>query len=278
MDIRMPRSTVLLASFVLAFTVLTGGAAWADPGTGARPAEASVPTYMALGDSLSVGVGASTPARTGYVPLFHDYLRANFDCTAGPEARCPQLDLHNLGFGGATTTTLRQRQMPVALAELQARNQDDNTRNDVEVITIDIGGNDVFPLVNTCGGGFTAQCATAIQTTFTTVSQNLALTLGELRVAAGPDTEIIVMTYYNSLVGCQLSALSPLGNVVLEGQAGVLPFGLNDIIRSLAASVNASVAETFGLIGPSDLVGGTDCLHTNDSGYAKLAGAFAATI
>lgn len=270
------KSPTRLITFAVVLFLIAPSAAWADPGTGARPSEASVPTYMALGDSLAVGVGASDPSRTGYVPLFHDYLRENLDCTPGAGAHCAQLDLNNLGFGGATTTTLVQRQLPTALAELQARNQDDNARNDVEVITIDIGGNDVFPLVNVCGGGFTTQCATAIQSTFTTVAQNMALTLGQLRAAAGSDTDIIVMTYYNSLVGCQLSALAPLGNVVLEGQPGVLPAGLNDIIRSLAASVGASVAETFGQLGPSDLVGGADCLHPNDAGYSKLATAFGA--
>jgi hypothetical protein len=126
-----------------------------------------------------------------------------------------------------------------------------------------------------CAGGVTPQCAAAIQSTFTTITQNLTLTLTELREAAGPDTEIVVMTYYNSLVGCPLSAFVPLGDMVLEGGSG-LPGGLNDIIRAIAASVDASVAETYGLLGPSDLVG--DCLHADDSGYQIIANAFAAAL
>ena len=35
---------------------------------------------------------------------------------------------------------------------------------------------------------------------------------------------------------------------------------------------DAGVAETFGLIGPSDLQ--PDCLHTNDAGYEIIADAF----
>jgi len=238
------------------------------------PPHASVPLYLALGDSLATGVGASDPDRKAYVPRFHRYLRHNLSCSRGASSVCPSLRLDNIGVSGATTTTLVQNQLPLALDVLEARNQDRNPRNDVEVISIDIGGNDVFPLINVCAGGVTPQCAQEIQTRFATVAQNLTLTLGQLRAAAGSDTEIVVMTYYNSLVGCQLAQFAPLGNLVLEGGPG-LPAGLNDLIRSIAMGVDASVAETFGLLGPGDLVGGADCLHANDSGYKIIADAFA---
>ncbi len=241
------------------------------------PSRASVPLYLALGDSLATGVGASNPDKKAYVPRFHQHLRRNLSCSRGASKVCPSLRLDNIGVSGATTTTLVQNQLPQALDALEARNQDRNPRNDVEVISIDIGGNDVFPLINVCAGGVTPQCAQEIQTRFATVAQNLTLTLTQLRAAAGPDTEIVVMTYYNSLVGCQLSQFAPLGNLVLEGGPG-LPAGLNDLIRSIAAGVDASVAETFGLLGPSDLVGGADCLHANDSGYRIIADSFAEAV
>ena len=41
-------------------------------------------------------------------------------------------------------------QLPQAIAELQARNHDRRPKNDVKVITIDIGGNDVFAVVPSC--------------------------------------------------------------------------------------------------------------------------------
>ncbi|MGH2750606.1 MAG: SGNH/GDSL hydrolase family protein [Actinomycetota bacterium] len=250
----------------------TGALAKTD---GSPPQHASVPAYLALGDSLATGVGASNPDETGYVPLFHNYLRHNLECGArGSSEVCPSLRLENIAVSGATTTTLVQNQLPLALDELEARNQDDNPRNDVEVITIDIAGNDAFALLGVCSGGVTPQCAGAIQTTFATIAQNLTLTLSQLRAAAGEDTEIVVMTYYNPLVGCRLSAFVPLGDLVLEGGPG-LPVGMNDIIRSVAAGVDASVAETFGLLGPDDLVGGADCLHADDSGYQIIADAFA---
>ena len=35
--------------------------------------------YLALGDSLAEGVGASDPETTAYVPLFHQFLLAEKD-------------------------------------------------------------------------------------------------------------------------------------------------------------------------------------------------------
>jgi hypothetical protein len=64
----------------------------------------------------------------------------------------------------------RPERLPQPVATLQERNQDGNRRN--EVISIDIGGNDVFPLVNICAGGVTPECAQAIPSRFATVAQN----------------------------------------------------------------------------------------------------------
>jgi lysophospholipase L1-like esterase len=265
----MKRTTLAL---IVVVSMLVPALAQAKPKSW-PPRHASAPLYLALGDSLATGVGASRPTKTGYVPRFHRYLRWNLSCSRFFRV-CPWLRLDNLGVSGATTTTLVQNQLPAALDELAARNQDRNPRNDVEVISIDIGGNDVFPLLNVCSGGVTPECAQAIQARFATIVENLTITLTQLRAAAGTDTEIVIMTYYNSLIGCQLSGLAPLGDLVLEGGPG-LPLGLNDLIRSIAVGADASVAETFGLLGPRDLVGGADCLHADDSGYRIIANAFA---
>lgn len=227
--------------------------------------------YLALGDSLGVGVGASDPATTGYVPLFRNFLESE----RGLDTK---VSLNNLSIGGATSGSLISDQLPTALAEL-ARNSDRNRNNDVEVITIDIGGNDVFALVGSpanpgpCFGGLTPTCAAAVTSTFATFFGNFDSILDELRTAAGPDTTIIVMTYYNPLPGCFLADFAPLGDIVLEG-GGPLTAGLNDLIRLIAASHGAEVADTFGKLPPDDLVGGFDCLHPVDSGYAEITEAF----
>ena len=71
--------------------------------------------------------------------------------------------------------------------------------------------------------------------------------------------------------------MAPLADVVLEGGPGVA-VGLNDLIRSIAAAHGVLVAETYGQLGPGELVGGDDCLHTNDAGYQRITEAFAAAL
>ena len=222
--------------------------------------------YMALGNSLGVGSGASDPATKGYVPLFRDFLESK-------DGLKKKLVLNNLSVGGATSATLISAQLPSAVAELEARNQDKRSNNDVKVITVDIGGNDVFRLVPVCAV-LTPECITAVTNTLGTFSTNFDSILGDLRTAAGPDTTIIVMTYYNPLPSCFLASLAPVADIVLEG-GGLLPAGLNDLIRAIAATHDAEVSDMFGKLGAGDWVGGLDCLHPNDSGYEIIAEEFA---
>ncbi len=243
----------------------------------ASPADGDRPLYLALGDSLATGVGASDPAERGYVTLVHEDLRGKLECGRGTGSGCPDLGLVNLGVSGATTTTLLRDQVPEALEMLRARNRDGDSSNDVEVISVDIGGNDAFGVYPVCSEGVTPACIEAVRTMFASVSRNLATALSELREAAGPDTRIVVMTYYNALIGCDRSAAAPIAGVLLEGGVGV-PAGLNDVIRSRATEVGAAVAETYGQLGAGDLVGGDDCLHPVDSGYRIIADAFAAAL
>ena len=63
---------------------------------GGRRARPAVPLYLALGDSLAAGVGASEPAQTGYVGLVFDALRTE---PASPY-RESGLTLLNLGVSG----------------------------------------------------------------------------------------------------------------------------------------------------------------------------------
>ena len=83
------------------------------------------------------------------------------------------------------------------------------------------------------------------------------------------------MTYFNGFLatGCQFNAQALLANIVLEGAPALgLPLGLNDLIRSTAAIHGAEVADTIGLLGPSDIQ--PDCVHTSDTGYEIIASQF----
>jgi lysophospholipase L1-like esterase len=270
----MSRRVVVVVAGILLLGLLTGsGPASAEP----DPAPIGRPLYLALGDSLAAGVGASNPAVTGYVPQLYELLRQQLACQPAGRPSCRSLALRNLSVGGATSTTLLATQLPEAVAELEARNGDSNPHNDVQVVTIDIGGNDLFGVVSSCAAGPTPECVAVIQARLQTFAANFTQILGELRAAAGPDTVIIAMTYYNPLPSCRLASLAPLADVVLEGGPGVT-VGLNDLIRSIAAAHGVLVAETYGRLGPEELVGGSDCLHPNDAGYQVITEAFAAAL
>ena len=270
----MRRRMVLLAAILVLGLLTVTGPASAEPG---QP-PIGRPLYLALGDSLAAGVGATDPAVTAYVPQFYELLRHELACQPSGRPSCRSLALRNLGVGGATSTTLIATQLPEAVAELQARNGDRNPHNDVKVVTIDIGGNDLFGVVSSsCAAGPTPECAALIQARLQGFAANFTLILGQLRAAAGPDTVIIAMTYYNPLPSCRLASLAPLADAVLEGGLGVA-VGLNDLIRSIAAAHGVLVAETYGKLGSDDLVGGSDCLHPNDAGYQFITEAFAAAL
>jgi len=262
------RLLVLVAGLGLAVPVASTAAA-APP----QPA-----VYLALGDSVAAGVGAVPGDENGYVPVLHDTLVAGRQCGQGTALGC-RLDLINLAQPGATTTTLISQQLPAAVDLIAAREATPTPVDDVQLITLDIGGNDVFnPIITACAADpQSASCASTIAAQLSLVAANYERILSALRAAAGPDTTIAVMTYYNPLGACRLAALTPLAQLVLEG-GGPVPAGLNDIIRASAAAHGAVVAETAALIGPEDLVGGTDCLHPDNSGHADIAAAFAAVI
>lgn len=239
------------------------------------PALASAPdgpVHIGLGDSVAAGSGANNP-NTAYAVRLNRYLRS-VDCNEGISNACPHLQFSDYSVGGAKSGDLIATQLGPAIAEINARQIDGDPTNNVEFITLTIGGNDLFhPVLGACGGGVDGNCVDTITSVFATYQGNLGMILFSLRAAA-PDAEIAIMTYYNPLGACHLSDLAPLADLVLEGGDG-LPAGLNDIIRGVATGVgDITVVETFGILRNKDLVGSDDCLHPDDSGHQKIARAF----
>jgi len=247
----------------------------AAPATAAKPDKTDKqPLYLALGDSWAWGYGATNVGQPGYVEQLAPQLREDLKCVP---AKCADLQLLNISVPGATTPSLIAGQLPQALQILAERNGDRYPRNDVEVITITVGGNDVnAPIQGACLGGLSANCFSTIQSELGAYRTDLANLLSQLREAAGPDTRIVINTYDNPFPSCtlgQLGGVIQLANLVLEGGPGV-PEGLNDVIRDVAANYGVEVAEVFGDLGPGDWLGGNDCLHPNSTGYTKVAAAF----
>ena len=257
----------LLVTIAAATTLLPLAAATVSHAATPTPAT----TYLALGDSVAAGVGASRPD-LGYVPLVADALRGALHCGADPGPGCP-VQVINTSVPGATSTTLVADQLPAATSLLQERNSNETPVDDVRLITVTVGGNDVFrPVIAACQDQSAPLCSATVATQLQQVATNYAVILGRLRAAAGPDTTIAVTTYYNGLAapGCPATALSGLAQAVLEGGPGVSA-GLNDIIRRTAEANGAVVVETAPVVQPGDIK--PDCLHPTDEGHADIAGA-----
>jgi lysophospholipase L1-like esterase len=219
--------------------------------------------YVALGDSVAEGIGATDPEATGYVPIFHEHLREVVD--GGDELR-----LTNLARAGETTESfIADGQLAEALETIR------DEQTDVRVVTVHLGGNDGAMLFDVCGSGLTPACQTAIPATLAALAQNYDAILGQLRAAAGEDATIVVGTYHNAVVhpGCELSAFASLAGAVLEGDPTLQPDGINDLIRAAAARHGAVVAEV-GQLSEAQIV--DDCRHTTDAGHDVIASAYAA--
>jgi lysophospholipase L1-like esterase len=277
---RNSRSAVLLLAIALLVGMVFASSATAD-----RPANPKlVPVQLALGDSWAAGVGATPPEVEGYVPQLYKALLKDYDCPSPGQPKeaadgCPQLELENLAVPGATTKDMIDDQFPEAIQLLELHNGDANPFNDVQPVTLHIGGNDVTdPIIDACLGGLTTACVERIQFEFAEFQTDLNRALGLLEAAAGNAVAIVIGTYDNPIPTCVLATVPgaiQLGALVLEGAPGSpIPEGLNDIIRRVAATYGDDVAEVFGDLAPEDWVGGNDCLHPDNSGYDKVTVAF----
>ena len=303
------RTLRIVVSFVLLMaTVLGGGSAATAHGWSPHPSHWQ-PVYLALGDSIANGQQSAPLAddywstvarwqRKGYVAQFADYLAKDLRCkhehNRGTTSGCRDLELLNISRSavpemdgqpakpGVTTAILIEEQLPVATTLLQSRNHDRDRSNNVSIVTLTVGGNDIFgPITQACLAADPSGCPAAIQASFGAFAVNYSQILAQLRAAAGQRTRILTMTYYNPLPFCALGQANPIagpfGDWVLEGGTLndiPLTVGFNDIIRSISAQYGAKVADTFGDLGAGDFVGGTDCLHPDKSGHTKIAAAF----
>jgi len=261
------RCLVILVGAVLVIVGPGGSSAAGSPRGGSGDRQ---PLYVALGDSWAAGFGASTPAE-GYVPQLHAALRRKLDCGWWRWRACRRLALVNLAQGGATTPSLNATQLPAAVALLRARNGDRSRRNDVKVVTLHVGANDVVgPILAGCPGEVDVACVDVFTAAMARYRQDLDATFAALRAAAGWRTRLVIGTYDVMFVPpCPLSA--PINDFFLEGGAPV-GAGLHDVMRRVARRHHAEVAEVVGRFGPGDRVG--DCLHPSDSGYDKVTRAF----
>jgi lysophospholipase L1-like esterase len=237
--------------------------------------------YISLGDSLAAGEQLPTNQNFGDEG-YADQLYAI------EQATIPNLKLVKLGCGGETTTSMivpvpvvpqglyegrgahyhcnfpHGSQLKEAVSFLRAH------RGFVSLVTIDIGGNDIF----------SPDGITAVQT-------NLPVILTALREAAGPGVPIVGMNYYNPFVVEWFSNPASLQDHI----DGIVSF--NDLLEGIYAAAGDPVADVESAFSTTDTapVGGVPLdvlricqwtwmctagnIHPNTDGYGVIAQAFA---
>jgi acyl-CoA thioesterase I len=253
-----------------AFLSLALAFAPAPPSASAQAQQA--PAYIALGDSLAFGVGASNPSTTGYVALAHNAMSSSerFGETG--------LELTNLGVAGALSADLLAPggQLEMALDVIRVRQEDASAvSNEVEVITVDVGGNDLLSLVapgSPCLESASVEpCRAAFGEVLSGIDRNLTEVVTRLREAA-PEARIVVIDLYNPYSGTR-DLREPIAEVGV-GQA-------NGVIASVTADPELSIttASVFQLfIGRGTQWIAPDGIHPNDNGHRVLAEAVIAAI
>lgn len=244
------RYTGAVRNVLLVFVAVAAVLAFACGGSSNSTADAPDDTggvYLALGDSIAQGEGASDPERTDYVAIVEGALKQRYDDSFRTES---------LAVGGHATQDLIDQQLQPAVQAIQG--------GDVRVVTVTIGGNDLYVLANhpicptdpsspDCPfGDILSGAAQRLDTILRTLHE------------AGPAT-IVIELYPNLFSGT--------GNA-FEGPA-TFAFGrLNDVIEETAARYDVLIADPR-----ADFEGhATDLtapnFHPNDDGHALIAAAF----
>lgn len=249
-------SLALLALVVPALGPLApAGPAWARES----------PAFIAIGDSLAFGVGATDPASGGYPALVHDQLMRS------ERYRDRGLDLSNLGVPGATSSDLilPGGQVEEAIAEIVARQEDTSSSDDnVEIITLDIGGNDVLALAedgSPClGDPLSGDCQDRFFAMLDALEANVTQALERLREAA-PKADIIVVDLYSPLSG-RGGATEIVADLAIREMNAVTERAAS---RPELGAKLASVYQPF--LGHAAELVAPDNLHPNDEGHAVIA-------
>ena len=263
--------------------------------------------YVSLGTSLSVGVqpngvGLPVPTDDGYADQLFDRIRPAFEA-AGSEDR--ELELIRLGCPGETLDDLVNGGSCVYVAGSQLDAAVDfltDNRGNVHLVTIDIGGND-FRNADCIDAMVDPACANTVSMQ---IAFDLAPVLTALRDAAGPDTTIIGMNYYNPYLSSWLDdaagqALAMEAKDAVSILTGILDMTYDTAGIPLADVADAFQSEEFTIIVPTSLPSPNDQLplsvanicaftyqcdpdpvgpdiHANTAGYSLIADTFEALL
>lgn len=243
------------------------------PSPSPSPLPISAGTYLALGDSLAVGVGATDPEQLGYVPRIHAALETSV--------------LRNLSVSGETSASLLHGGQLDAALDLMAV-----ADPPVTLVTLDIGGNDLLHLLGSepCSSvPDGSACQQLVADTLQAFERNYRQALARLQSAleaSGQESTLAVMTYFNPFSGTD-AVYEAAGERALLGDdlridcaaAADEPAnsGMNDLIACVGEELGAAVADVhprFEGLGLELTHIGAEDIHANDPGYAAISEAF----
>ena len=205
--------------------------------------DAEVHYYLSLGTSLSVGVqpnsgGTLLPTNDGYPDQLFDSIQPAFD-SGGAVPR--ELRLNKLGCPGETLDDMINGGNCLYLAGSQLDAAVDflnDNQGRVHLVTIDIGGND-FRNAGCIGAAVDFTC---VDTVSAQIATDLATVLAALSTAAGPNSTVIGMNYYNPYLGSWLEGAA--GQVVATDSA--LAAGvLNNALSTTYATAGITQADVY---------------------------------
>jgi lysophospholipase L1-like esterase len=200
--------------------------------------------YLALGDSLSVGVqpdaaGKSLPTGQGYANQLYAVLHAGDPGLRLVKLGCSGETTHTMIDGGICTYPARS-QLAEAVSFLHAH------RGRISLITIDIGANDPDSCITRPSLGAAVSCVTR---SFPQTVANLTKIMSSLRSAAGARVAIIGMNYYVPALSQWLDG--PLGQQ-LARLSERLVVGYNSLLTAVYQHYGARVANVFGAFHSAD--------------------------
>lgn len=189
--------------------------------------------YLALGDSVAFGFNplvfqsnpSDTDAYIGYPEVLSKHV-VNASCsgeTSGSLIAGPP-DNGCAGFRSVAPLHVRYSGTQLAFAVAYIR-----AHPDTQLVTIDIGANDLFALLRKCGTSSTC-FARGFPAMLSTLARNLATTYGSLR-AAGFRGHLVALTYYLTDYTDQ-NAIAAIG-------------AINQVVAAVTAAFGGRVANGF---------------------------------